>query len=259
MLLSDEQLLHCAVEQPIRGPAIDCPVTVRLIGGDREEIVEVGGYRHLRLRPFDPSKDALTEHEQTDARLLQMFEALADPAFDSEDARAFCRLFSSCVRAAQAIMFEKAFMRGTRVSEAEFHNELERRLRADPELAGRLSRRDPVAGGFDDLLHDDVIAELKVTNDKPVAVDDCIRYLGQPTQYGVGRGSQLSTLVVLDHSRKQSPPGVIDNYMGWLRPRLHGLVDPRYPSLVGVLIINTNLPLPSDWSRRQIEVQNGDS
>jgi hypothetical protein len=252
ILLSGQQPLHCAVEQPIQSPPIDCPLMVRFTGGGREQFAEVAGYRRLRLRPFDPSRDHLTEHEQTDARLLAMYDTLTDAAFDTEDVRAFCRLFSACVRAGQAIMFEKTFRRGTRVTEKMFHDELEKHLRADPELDGRLTRRDAVAGGFDDLLHDDVIAELKVERDKPVTVDDCAKYLGQPTQYGAGRGSQLSALVVLDHSRKQAPPGVIENYVGWLKPRLHGLDDPRYPSLVGVLIINTNLPVPSTWSRKAI-------
>ena len=224
------------------------PVTVR------SRSIEVAGFQRLRLRPFDPSRDTLTEHEQTDARLLAMFGQLDAPEFDTEDVRAFCRLFAACVRAAQIIMFEKTFMRGSRVSEAEFHNELERLLREDPELEGRLTRRDAVAGGFDDLLHDDVIAELKVSRGAPVTVDHCARYVGQPTQYGVGRGSQLSVLVVFDHGRKEAPPGVIDNYIDWLRPRLHGLDDPRYPSLVGVLIVNTNLPVPSAW-RRRVEVE----
>ncbi len=228
---------------------------MRLIGGGQEQLIEVAGFQRLRLRPFDPSRDTLTEHEQTDARLLAMFGQLDTPEFDTEDVRAFCRLFAACVRAAQMIMFEKTFMRGSRVSEAEFHNELERLLRNDPELEGRLTRRDAVAGGFDDLLHDDVIAELKVSRGAPVTVDHCARYVGQPTQYGVGRGSQLSVLVVFDHGRKEAPPGVIDNYIDWLRPRLHGLDDPRYPSLVGVLIVNTNLPIPSSWSRRRVEVE----
>jgi hypothetical protein len=48
---------------------------------------------------------------------------------------------------------------------------------------------------------------------------------------------------------------VIDNYIDWLKPRLHGLNDPRYPSLVGVLIINTNLPIPSAWSRHRVEAE----
>jgi hypothetical protein len=255
--LTGESPLHCGVEQPILAPALDCPIQVRLTGDGRDQVIEVAGCQRLRLRPFDPSRDTLTEHEQTDARLLAMFGALDAPEFDTEDTRAFCRFFAACVRVAQVIMFQKAFMRGSRISEAEFHNELERLLRTDPELEGRLTRRDAVAGGFDDLLHDDVIAELKVSRGAPATVDHCTRYLGQPTQYGVGRGSQLSILVVFDHGRKEAPPGVIDNYIDWLRPHLHGLDHPRYPSLVGVLIVNTNLPVPSAWSRRHIEVQPG--
>lgn len=253
--LAAEGPFHCAVEQPILGPAVDCPIQVRLAGNGQEQVIEVAGFHRLQLRPFDPSRDKLTEHEQTSARLLAMFGTLDAPEFDTEDTRAFCRLFAACVRAAQVIMFEKTFMRGSRVYEAEFHNELERLLRADPELGGRLTRRDAVAGGFDDLLHDDVIAELKVSRGTSVTFEHCARYLGQPTQYGVGRGSQLSVLVVFDHGRKEAPPGVIDNYIDWLRPRMHGRDDPRYPSLVGVLIVNTNLPVPSAWSRRRIEVE----
>ena len=246
--------LHCAVDQPVMAPALDCPVQVRLTGDGHDQVIEVAGFRRLLLRPFDPGRDALTEHEQTDARLLAMFSALDSPQFDTEDVRAFCRIFAACVRAAQVIMFEKTFMRGTKVSEAQFHGELERLLRADPELQGRLSRRDAVAGGFDDLLHDDVIVELKVSRGSPVTIERCARYLGQPAQYGVGRGSQLSVLVVFDHGRKTAPPGVIDNYIDWLSPRLHGLDNPRYPSLVGVLIVNTNLPVPSAW-RRPVETR----
>lgn len=251
--LRGEAPLHCAVEQPIRGPALDCPIQVRLVGEGHDDRIEVAGFQRLRVRPFDPSRDTLTDHEQTDARLLKMFEAVDSPDFDTEDVRAFCRLFAACLRAAQTIMFEKTFRRGSRVSEGQFHDELERHLQADPELEGRLTRRDAVAGGFDDLLHDDVIAELKVSRGAPATIDKAFKYLGQPTQYGVGRGSQLSVLVVFDHGRKEAPPGVIDNYIGWLKPSLHGLDDPQYPSLVGVLIVNTNLPVPSAWSRRRIE------
>src|SRR5262249_4420009 len=156
------------VEQPIQSPAVDCPLLVEFVSPERNETITAAGYRRLRVRPFDPSRDRLTEHEQTDARLLAMYDALTGPHFDAEDVRAFCRLFSACVRAAQSIMFDKVFRRGTRVSETTFHNELESRLRADPELGGQLTRRDAVAGGFDDLLHDDVIAELKVVSTKAV-------------------------------------------------------------------------------------------
>ncbi len=255
LTLADEQPLHCGIEQPVLAPALDCPVQAWLAGDGREETIEVAGLTRLRLRPFDPGRDTLTEFEQPDARLLEMFAALDAPQFDTEDARAFCRLFAACVRTGLSIMFDKPFMHGSRLTEAQFHDELERRLRADPELGGRLTRRDPVAGGFDDLLHDDIIAELKVSRGAPVTLEHCARYIGQPAQYGTGRGSQLSVLVVYDHGRKQAPIGVIENYIGWLQPQLHGLDDPRYPSLVGVLIINTNLPVPSALSRRRVQVQ----
>ena len=92
LTLSAEGPLYCAVEQPILDPALDCPVQVRLIGGGQEQLIEVAGFQRLRLRPFDPSRDTLTEHEQTDARLLAMFGQLDTPEFDTEDVRAFCRL-----------------------------------------------------------------------------------------------------------------------------------------------------------------------
>jgi hypothetical protein len=110
--LTSEQPLRCGVEQPILAPALDCPIQVRLAGDGHEQVIEVAGFQRLRLRPFDPSRDTLTEHEQTDARLLAMFGALDSPEFDAEDVRAFCRLFAACVRAAQVIMFEKTFTRG---------------------------------------------------------------------------------------------------------------------------------------------------
>ena len=49
--------------------------------------------------------------------------------------------------------------------------------------------------------------------------------------------------------RKAGHTRVTDNYLGWLQPALHGRADPQYPSMVGVLIINSNLPVPSTWSR----------
>jgi hypothetical protein len=81
-------------------------VSPGLWAGGREQLIEVAGFQRLRLRPFDPSRDTLTEHEQTDARLLAMFGQLDAPESDTEDVRAFCRLFAGFVRAAQVIMPE---------------------------------------------------------------------------------------------------------------------------------------------------------
>jgi hypothetical protein len=61
---------------------------VEFVSHERNETITVAGYRRLRVRPFDPSHDRLTEHEQTDARLLAMYDALTGPNYDTEDVRA---------------------------------------------------------------------------------------------------------------------------------------------------------------------------
>lgn len=94
--------------------------------------------------------------------------------------------------------------------------------------------------------------DLKVVVNKVVTVATSHQYLGQPTVYACDLGSQLSILAILEMSPKAAPPGVLENYIGWIRPAEHGLDDPRYPSLVGVIIINGNLPKPNLFSRRKI-------
>ena len=74
-------------------------------------------------------------------------------------------------------------------------------------------------------------------------------YLGQPTDYAADTGSQLSILVVLDMTPKKTPPGALENYLGWMKPALIGRDNPSFPSLVGVIIINGNLGVPSSYSR----------
>ncbi len=41
--LTAEGPQHCAVEQPILAPALDCPIQVRLAGHGREQVIEVAG------------------------------------------------------------------------------------------------------------------------------------------------------------------------------------------------------------------------
>ena len=233
-------------------PALDCPIQVRLVGDGHEQVIEVAGFRRLRLRPFDPGRDTLTEHEQTDARLLAMFGTLDSPEFDTEDARAFCRLFAACVRAAQVIMFEKTFMRGTRVTEGRVPRRAgtaaarRSRTRGPADPPGRRSRRlrrpaprrrhrraegVPTARQSPSITAPATSASLPSTESGEAASSRC---------------SSSSTTA----ARKRPPASSTTTSTG-SRPRLHGLDDPRYPSLVGVLIINTNLPIPSAWSRRR--------
>ena len=62
------------------------------------------GRQRLRLRPFDPSRDTLTDYAKADARLLAMFSTLGAAPFGTEDSRAFFGLFAACVRAGQVLL-----------------------------------------------------------------------------------------------------------------------------------------------------------
>jgi hypothetical protein len=239
------------VRQAPGAPPLSPSIAASFVGSQRTEAVKVAGYRELRVRAFDESRDQLTGAAAIDERLLGMYAGLHGSGIPDQEIAAFCRCFSAISRAAQAIQADRQYGEGRRISEGNFHDDLERRLRADPTLGGRLERRTPSGGGYLDLLHDMINAELKVEHKTPATVERADKYMGQPVQYATDRAAQLSILCILDRSAKQAPAGELPNYFGWLVPALHGLEDPRYPSRVGVIIINANLPVPSQWSRRR--------
>ncbi len=246
--------LNLTAKRPPGAAPIELRVHIQFIDGDgRATVASVAGHERLLVRPYDPTCDTLTSHRPLDQRLHEMFADLTlDASIDQRDQDALFRFFAACVRAAREIMFDKLIKAGGRVTEKQFHDRFEKLLLSDEQLGGRVTRRDPVAGGFDDLMHDDIVAELKVERKHPRTPADCHSYIGQPTQYGVGRGSRLSILVVLDQTAKELPPAVLDNGVAWMFPRVHGYDDPRYPSRVAVLVIPGNWKTPSSWSRRKI-------
>ena len=219
------------------------------------EIVDVAGHRELRLRPFDASRDYLTDFPVFDERLLALYEQLHSARYDEDQLQAFCRLFTAVCRAGLKIMWDPRYKRGTTVREKEFHDDLYARLQDEAELGGRLERGSKLGLGFLDVRHDGITAELKVERRSPVSQATAPKYMGQPTQYAAADGARLSILSVLDMSRKTSPVGVPENYMFTLQPALHGLTNPEAPSLVAVIVINANNPAPSSWSRRKTAIQ----
>jgi hypothetical protein len=218
----------------------------------RRAAVDVAGHPQVRLRPFDPTRDLLTDYRQVDERLLELFGRLHG-RFPDAQLEPFARLLTAIVLDAERIQFDKMYKLGSRISEATFHQDLESRLRDDPTLGGRISRRDRRALGFVDLDHDQITAELKVERTTPVTEVNCHKYLGQPTQYASGADKRLSILVVLDMSRKEAPPGALENYVWLLQPSAHGLTNPAYPSVVAVVVINANNRVPSGWAHHRID------
>ena len=215
------------------------------------EAIDVAGHGQLRFRPFDASRDFLTDFPVFDERLLALYERLHGAGYDEEHLQAFCRLFTAVCRIGLRMTWDKKYKRGTSVSERRFHDDLYERLLAEPELDGRLERGTALALGYLDVRHDKVTAELKVERKTPVTRESAPKYMGQPTQYAAADGARLSILCILDMSPKTSPVGTPENYLFTLDPALHGLDNPEAPSLVAAIVVNGNLPTPSSWSRRK--------
>lgn len=251
LIISRSGHLDLLAKRPPGAVPIELDVHVQFVNDDgHATVATVAGHERLFVRPYDPTRDVMTNRRQMDQRLVEMFAELSlDSSIDQQDTEAFSVFFTACVRAAHEIMFDKLTKAGSNVSEKRFHDRFEQLLLADPSLEGRVTRRDRVAGGLDDLMFDDIVAELKVERKHPRVPQECHSYFGQPTQYGVGRGSRLSILIVLDQANKELPPAVLDNGVAWMFPRVHGYDHPRYPSRVGVLVIPGNWKVPSTWSR----------
>lgn len=224
-------------------------------GEQVSEPLDVAGHRQLRFRPFDASRDFLTDFPVVDARLLALYEDLHGAGYDEDQIQAFCRLFTALCRVGFRMTWDKQYKRGSEVSERSFHDDLFARLLEEPELARRLERGTPLALGYLDVRHDGITAELKVERQTPVTEENAPKYMGQPTQYAAADGARLSILCVLDMSAKESPIGTPENYMFTLQPALHGLENPEAPSLVVAIVVNGSLPTPSSWSRRKTRLQ----
>lgn len=247
--LSANGSLSISFSLPAGAPPQSFPILARFVGPALDEVIPVAGHAELRIRPFDASTDSLTRRPQLDERIVKMYAVLHEMDVAADDVQAFCRLYTAIVDKVCDLQFDTTYRRGASVTERTFHNDLFDRILADPELGGRVTRGNRAAGGFLDIKHDNVNAELKVARSGVTTVETSLKYLGQPADYAADLGSQLSILVVLDMSRKEAPPGVLENYLGWMHPALIGLEEPEYPSLVGVIIVNANLVRPSGYSR----------
>jgi len=234
------------------------PVLVRLTwrgidkdGNARSQTLDVAGHREFRVRPYDPARDATTQHEVFDEHLLAIYEQLAAAGYPHNQLQALARLLNAISRAGLAMTWNKKYRRGQYIKERQFHDDLHAALLADPTLEGRVERGTALAHGFLDTRHDGITAELKVARDQPVTPQSATKYIGQPTQYAAADGTRLSILVILDMSRKVLPVGTPENYLFVLGPKQHGMTNPHSPSVVVTLVINGNLPVPSSWSRRK--------
>jgi hypothetical protein len=108
-----------------------------------------------------------------------MYSVLHGVELNADDVQAFCRLYTAIVDKVTDMQFERSYMRkGGGVTERSFHDDLF--AACSPTLPWRdgcsVAR---AAGGFLDIVHDRINAELKVSKDTAVTVETSNKYLGQ--------------------------------------------------------------------------------
>jgi hypothetical protein len=217
--------------------------------------VRTVGQRELRLWAIDDSPTSFfTGYEQLDQRLAQIFALISEnDAFGPENERkAFMRFLRALLRATTT-MQTRSFYRDATPDEKQFQTDLLNLLEQHDALTGRLQEGSEIGGGEADIVHDRIVAELKVEKNTSVTAENASQYLGQTTSYSSALGAQLGIAVILDLSEKKKPLGHPANYVHWLEPKLHGVADPAYASHVAVLVVNGNAPRPSDLAGKKVE------
>jgi hypothetical protein len=239
-------VLHAGAADPLK--PVKFAVNAELVGPEGGRSIKLLGHGDFAVRTFDPTRDVITGAAALDEHILDMLAELREQDIAPHEQSAFGRFFGALTRAGVRILADREFPEGTNPTERDFQAELLKRLGMATELSGRVTEHAWQGGGPTDLAHDGVVAELKVEKTTPATLERAKDFLGQPVQYASADHRQLAILAILDMTPKAAPPGVLANTAGWLEPRLHGLDDPAYPSRVAVIIINANLPRPSDWS-----------
>ena len=190
------------------------------------------GYKRLDLHVAELLKNLVNSHPNVRneiQELLPVIEALT------------CLLG---VYAQQAI-----FKTTTVISELDFQSKVlpDLRLKLGQDVKEGIKQ----AGGSTDICYRGVIIELKVERHNGDRQRICQKYTKQSTQYQGIESRQVSTVLVLDLTPKELPPGDIKNDILLVDVPTHGGDDTtkKYPSKAFVFIVNGNIKNPSDYSK----------
>jgi hypothetical protein len=252
--VADTKKLVISVVQPLGDAPLTFTLLIELTAEGKRLAVRTVGQRELRLWSSDDAPTSLfTGFEQLDVRVAEILALIHEnEAFGSESERkAFTRFLHGLLRATSTLQKRRYYADAT-PDERQFQGDLLLLLDQQDALAGRVEEGSEIGGGETDLVHDGVVAELKVIKHLEVTKENASQFLGQTTSYSSGLGAQLGIAAILDLSEKTNPLGHPANYVHFLGPELHGVTDPAYPSHVAVLVVNGNTPLPSDYAGKKV-------
>lgn len=245
-------------ERPPTDPPLELTAQATFLGGGERVAARLAGNTTLELVTFDPGTDSAPDTPAA-LRLLQMMGELrnAIPHLDIKDQRDVKLLLDGLLRFSRRLHDDRPADLDM-ADESWFQRELRAFLQADPQIGTRLVERAGRAGGSTDLMLGNIVLELKVEKTRTMTVTHvAARFASQPTQYASAGDSQVSLLAVLDVTPKRAPAGVMGNEMEWTYTEVASGPEPRFPSMVGLVIVRVGYPLPSEFSRRSDLSQGG--
>jgi hypothetical protein len=261
LYVSDLRFTQAALTQPLEirvagprppnDPPLGITARAHFVGEGGEFSARLAGNTTLEVVTFDPGSAMPLNLPSAALRLQQMMNELSNalPQLPVEDRRDARLLLEGVVTFGHVALDDRLGQQED-VDEAWFQRELRFFLQANPHIGARLGERVGRAGGTTDLVLGNIVLELKIEKRSPIShTDACTRYVAQATQYGSAGDSQVSLLAVLDASPKRAPAGVMGNEIGWAYPETASGPNPPLPSLVGVVVVRSGFPRPSDFSR----------
>ena len=243
--------IRVAGARPSGDPPLGLTARASFLSEERPLHARLAGNTTLEIVTFDAGSAAPVNIPTAALRLQQMMGELSNalPQLSVDDRRDARLLLEGVVTFAHTMLDDRLGQQ-EEVNESWFQRELRFFLRANPQIGARLGERVGRAGGSTDLVLGNIVLELKVEKYSSISLTTaCSRYAAQATQYGSAGDSQVSLLAVLDASPKRAPAGVMGNEMGWAYPEVASGQNPPFPSLVGVVVVRTGFPRPSDFSR----------
>ena len=243
--------IRVAGERPPNAPPLNLTARATFRRGSERLDTRLAGNTTLELATFDSGTATPQNMPHTATRLQDMMSELQNrlPHLDAKDHRDTRLLLEGILRYAHTVLDER-LPEHNKVDEKWFRRQLRFFLSADSQIGTRLTRGGGRAGGTTDLELDNIVLELKVEKTQPISLERATgRFINQPTQYASAGDSPVSLLVVLDASPKRAPAGVMGNDIGWAYPQTSSGPDSSIPSMVGIAIIRTGFPRPSDFSR----------
>ena len=240
-----------AGERPSIDPPLRLTALARFRSGGEPIEVRLVGNTTLELTTFDPATATPPGQPEAARRLQEMMSELRNACPDqSEEERRDIRLLLAGILRFAHNELDNRLGAQQDIDEAWFQSELLYFLRADPSIGARLEQRVGRAGGLTDLILGRTVVELKLEKETPITIDTAeSRFAGQATQYASAGDARVSLLVVLDVSPKRAPSGVMGNELKWAYPETASGPTAPLPSLVGIAIVRSGFPRPSDLSR----------